>query len=236
MSRRRRPRSWHRRARSRMRARSCSTQRAMISSSARGAMAPDGDTPARADAWRPADLAFVPPPGRASGAPDPVTDAYTLGFEEGFHEGEMAEQARLQAARRAAEEALDVIRVNEERWSDSISENIVALAVAVARHVVDRELALDPGIVEHIVSKAIAAFPIDQPVRVRVNPNDLAVLDAAGLTAGDGLDAEQRPAHWIADAQINTGGCVVEGRDRIVDGRVDTALERVYRRLAHQHA
>jgi flagellar biosynthesis/type III secretory pathway protein FliH len=48
--------------------------------------------------------------------------------------------------------------------------------------------------------------------------------------------AEQRPAHWIADAQVKSGGCVVEGRDRIVDGRVDTALERVYRRLAHQNA
>lgn len=169
--------------------------------------------------------------------PDPVADAYALGFEEGYHEGELAEQARLQAARRAAEDALDVIRANEERWSDSISENIVALAVAVARHVVDRELALDPTIVAHIVSQAITAFPIDQPVRVRVNPNDLAVLDAAGLTAADGLGgAVQRPAHWIADAHVHTGGCVVEGRDRIVDGRVDTALERVYRRLAHQHA
>jgi flagellar biosynthesis/type III secretory pathway protein FliH len=209
----------------------------MISSSARRATALDAGEPARADAWHPADLAFVPPPERAPSAPDPVTDAYALGFEEGFHEGELAEQTRLQAARRAAEDALDVIRANEERWSDSISENIVALAVAVARHVVDRELALDPGIVEHIVSRAIAAFPIDQPVRVRVNPNDLAVLDAAGLTAGDGMDgAEQRPAHWIADAQVKSGGCVVEGRDRIVDGRVDTALERVYRRLAHQNA
>jgi flagellar biosynthesis/type III secretory pathway protein FliH len=200
-------------------------------------MAPDAGAPARADAWSPADLAIAPPPGRASNVPDPVAEAYALGFEEGFHEGEQAEQARLQAARRAAEDALDVIRANEERWSDSISENIVALAVAVARHVVDRELALDPGIVEHIVSRAIAAFPIDQPVRVRVNPNDLAVLDAAGLTAADGMDGTaQRPAHWIADAQVKSGGCVVEGRDRIVDGRVDTALERVYRRLAHQNA
>lgn len=209
----------------------------MKSSSTRHATAPDVGELARADAWHPADLAFVPLPGSASSVPDPVADAYALGFEEGFHEGELAEQARLRAARRATEDALDVIRANEERWSDSISENIAALAVAVARHVVDRELALDPGIVEQIVSKAIVAFPIDQPVRVRVNPNDLAVLDAAGLTAGDGMDgAERRPAHWIADAQVKSGGCVVEGRDRIVDGRVDTALERVYRRLAHQNA
>jgi flagellar biosynthesis/type III secretory pathway protein FliH len=41
---------------------------------------------------------------------------------------------------------------------------------------------------------------------------------------------------WVPDARIARGGCVVEGRERIVDGRVDSALERVYRRLAHRHA
>ena len=43
----------------------------------------------------------------------------------------------------------------------------------------------------------------------------------------------RRESHWIADHRISTGGCVVEGRDRIIDGRVDTALERAYRRLAY---
>lgn len=208
----------------------------MISSARRDAASDSGGV-AHADAWRPTDLAFVPRPGPASGAPDPIADAYALGFEEGYHEGEKAEQARLQVARRAAEDALDVIRANEEQWSDSIHENIIALGIAVARHVVDRELALDPTIVASIVSRALDAFPINQPVRIRVNPNDLVAMDVDRTSPPDGLAGEpQRPAHWIADPRVNSGGCVVEGRDRIVDGRVDTALERLYRRLAHQHA
>jgi flagellar biosynthesis/type III secretory pathway protein FliH len=35
---------------------------------------------------------------------------------------------------------------------------------------------------------------------------------------------------------VERGGCVIEGRDRIVDGRVDTALERIYRGLSGHHA
>ena len=41
-----------------------------------------------------------------------------------------------------------------------------------------------------------------------------------------------RDASWLADPRLARGGCLVEGRDRIVDGRVDTALERAYQRMA----
>jgi flagellar biosynthesis/type III secretory pathway protein FliH len=188
-----------------------------------------------ADKWRPNDLAFMPP-GGGPVLPDPIADAYALGFEEGRREGEVAEQARLHGARQAAEDALDVIRANEERWSESIDENIIALAITVARHIVDRELLADPDIVSQMVGRALAAFPIDQPVRIRVNPSDLRTLDERGMPSLDDLAGEpQRAAHWIPDPRIAPGGCVVEGRDRIVDGRVDSALERVYRRLTNQH-
>ncbi|MHB1310456.1 MAG: FliH/SctL family protein [Gemmatimonadaceae bacterium] len=195
-----------------------------------------GDPERHAEAWCLDDFAFTPPDESPVSAPDPIADAYALGFEEGRREGEVAEQARLRAARRTTEEALDVIRANEERWSDSIDENIIALAIAAARHVVDRELALDPALVAQIVARALEAFPIDQPVRVRINPGDLAVLNAGDTPSLEDLaGVADRGAHWIADARVVSGGCIVEGRDRIVDGRVDSALERVYRRLTHQH-
>jgi flagellar assembly protein FliH len=36
----------------------------------------------------------------------------------------------------------------------------------------------------------------------------------------------------VADARIVRGGCVVEGRERIIDGRVDLALEQIFRKLS----
>ena len=32
------------------------------------------------------------------------------------------------------------------------------------------------------------------------------------------------------------GGCLVEGRERIIDGRVDTSLERAYRSIGQVQA
>lgn len=207
--------------------------------------------PAAAGRWRPTEMASMPvlvaedvdePPM------DPLTAAKVqyeqeiraaraLGYEEGRHEGEHAEEARLRTALGAVEESIEALRDGEERWQGAIEENICALAVAVARHIIDREVADNPEILERLVRRALAEFPIDHPVRVRVNPNDLQILQShGGQAALDALtDTPPREAHWIPDVRIAPGGSVVEGRDRIIDGRVDTALERVYRRLTYKH-
>ncbi len=166
-----------------------------------------------------------------------VGEAFERGLEEGRLAGEIAERARLRTAVKAAAEALDEIRESEVRWTGAIEENICALAVAVARHVIGRELKEEAGPVLELVRAALVEFPIDQPIRIRLNPADLLAirqLDDAG-EPGDPL-AQDRDARWIADSHVAPGGCVVEGRERIVDGRVDTALERIYRRLTYTHA
>jgi flagellar biosynthesis/type III secretory pathway protein FliH len=71
---------------------------------------------------------------------------------------------------------------------------------------------------------------------VRVNPNDLAIIQATEEIVEPGTGEPARELHWTGDPRIASGGCVVEGRERIVDGRVDTALERAYRRIAYHHA
>jgi flagellar biosynthesis/type III secretory pathway protein FliH len=195
-------------------------------------------------AWRPTELGdgvamMVAPPrdleaeARAERERE-VADAFTRGFEEGRNEGEMGEQARLRAAVASCVEAIDVLRAGEERWAGTIEENLCALATAIARHVIEREVALDPELVPRLVRRALTEFPIDQPVRVRVHPNDLGLLQAHADESG--AITNGREAHWIPDVRITPGGCVVEGRDRIIDGRVDTQLERVYRRLTYSNA
>jgi flagellar assembly protein FliH len=131
-----------------------------------------------------------------------------------------------------AEQTLDTIRASEAKWQECVTENIATLAVTVARHIVGRELRTDAASVADLVKRALAEFPIDQPMRVRVNPHDLSLLSHPTPTGGDPAPiAPNRDVRWLADSRIQPGGCVVEGRERIVDGRVDTALERIYRKL-----
>jgi flagellar assembly protein FliH len=162
-----------------------------------------------------------------------VREAHSRGFEEGRREGEQTEGTRLRNAVRAAELALQEVRENEERWVNSIEENICALAVAVARQIVDQELKSDPALVAGLVSRALEEFPVGQPVRIRIHPRDQAVIESRGGEGRLPAAIGGRDVQWLADANLVPGGCLVEGRDRIIDGRIDTALERVYRRLTY---
>ena len=92
--------------------------------------------------------------------------------------------------------------------------------------------------VVELVRSALQEFPIDQPMRIRVNPTDLSAISRATSDGRDPLQilTRDRDARWLPDASIAPGGCIVEGRERIVDGRVDIALERIYRRLTYTNA
>jgi flagellar assembly protein FliH len=209
-----------------------------------------GTNPAR---WAPDDIATLPWSGGPA-IPQPespvdqaervrleieqrVNDAHSAGYEAGRLDGELSEGARLRNAVTATELTLDTIRASEAKWQECVTENITSLALTVARHIVGRELHSDAAAVADLVKRALAEFPIDQPMRVRVNPHDLSLLSQPTSTGGEPISiAPNRDVRWLADSRIQPGGCVVEGRERIVDGRVDTALERLYRQLTNNDA
>jgi flagellar assembly protein FliH len=167
-----------------------------------------------------------------------LADALQQGIEQGRAAGEAAERARLRGAMAAAESAFDDLRAGEARWLTNVEENVAAIAIAVAHQIIGREVSATQDVVLSLVTRAVQEFALDQPLAVRVNPGDLANLQSSDRdTPGDfaQLSAE-REMRWVADARIERGGCVVEGRERIIDGRVDTGLERLYRRLTHTNA
>jgi flagellar biosynthesis/type III secretory pathway protein FliH len=138
----------------------------------------------------------------------------------------------VRSALDAAEAVAAQIMAAEHGWSQTAQENLCAVAVAIAKHVIGREVKGDPHAVAALARKAIALFPAEEAIRVRVNPQDLSVLTLATSEDGGQIPvAPGRDVTWVADAEIHCGGCVVEGRHRVIDGRVDHALERIYQKL-----
>lgn len=182
-------------------------------------------------------------PGGAKGrpaVPSQVTaDERARLIDEGYARGLADGEAKARAAAQATvNEAVSSIRAIAAELSEAgtlapaiMEENIAALAVVVARQIVAREVSVEKDLVVNLVRRALTEFPIDQGVRIRVNPLDLSLLTANAISDA-GTITGNRDASWLADPRVSRGGCLIEGRDRIVDGRVDTALERAYRRMA----
>lgn len=159
--------------------------------------------------------------------------AFARGRAEGVRDTRAVVDAELSKAVAAVNEAASMVKLHESRWIANAEENIAALAVAVARHIVQHEVTVDAGSIRGLVTRALVQLPVDQPITARLNPEDIASCgslvtpDAAGRTPD---------IRWVADPHILRGGCLVEGRERIIDGRIDTSLERVYRSIGNLQA
>ncbi|MBY0489603.1 MAG: flagellar assembly protein FliH [Gemmatimonadaceae bacterium] len=155
-------------------------------------------------------------------------DAYARGRADGERAARATLDSMLANAMQALDDAVQSVQLHESRWIGNAEENVAALAVIVARHIVQREIDLEPTLVASLVQQAIEQYPVDQEISVRLHPEDLAACRGA-ITQDAGA---ARTVRWIADPSVMRGGCLAEGRERIIDGRVDTALERAYRNLA----
>jgi len=129
--------------------------------------------------------------------------------------------------------ALEDVRLHQARWTANAEENLAVLAVAVARQLIAREVETDASIVAGLVQRALSQFPLDQPVTVRLHPDD---ADSCNELLKPSEGSKFHEIRWAADPQVHRGGCMVEGRERIIDGRVDTALERIYQSIGNVQA
>lgn len=155
-------------------------------------------------------------------------EAYSRGRTDGEQAARETLDSMLASAMQALDEAAQSVRLHEARWTTNAEENIAAIAVLVARHIVQREIATEPSVVSALVREAMEQYPIEQEITIRLHPDDLAAC--RGAIAQDAHVS--RTLRWIADPTLIRGGCLTEGRERIIDGRVDTALERAYRNIA----
>ena len=188
---------------------------------------------ARASEWRWVDLDATGPEAEsarleAQRSMQEVEAAYGRGFADGEEAGVRTARDELQVAVGAAVAALEEIRANREAWEARLHERMVMLAAAMAQKIVGRACVEDPEAVIELARKAVAKFPVGEGVRIRLHPSDHAVfLDERYFEGFVG----DRTVRWIPDEDVVPGGCVVEGPDRIVDGRVDEALCRIVRAL-----
>lgn len=152
-------------------------------------------------------------------------DARREGYEAGLAEG--AEFAREQANRLGG--LADGLDTALKQLDQEIADEIVALAIEVARQMVRRILAENPeeALVE-TVRAALNQLPQAQ-VRIHVHPDDVALIRT--------YLAEQ-PTHLhhqiIEDDSVTRGGCRLQAPASEIDATVETRWRRILEGLGHR--
>lgn len=143
-------------------------------------------------------------------------EAYAQGLKDGFAAGQ--EQVRMQVDR-LSQLLTDLARPMDE-LDAAVGEELVALAVALARQLVRRELKQDPTQIISIVREAIGQLPVAaRDVRVQLHPEDAAIVRDHLATA-----THERAWTLVEDPMMMRGGCQVVTAASRVDARLETRL------------
>ncbi len=136
------------------------------------------------------------------------------------------ETAFREGAERAASEAAALLQQASQRHVGAleVSESqVAALAVAAAEQILRAQIDLRPEAVQTIVRAVLDTAKRATRLRIRVHPDDAAVVSAmAGL---EGAQLEE-------DDTLGRGDCVVQTELGALDGRLSVQLEALRRALS----
>jgi flagellar assembly protein FliH len=178
---------------------------------------PSGNSPARQEADRTA----------AQDAERGIAEAYEKGRREGEASCREKASAEASAAREQWLHAVQELARYLPGLRRDAEKDVVKLALAIARRIVHRELSVDPGALLGIVKAALDTLEGRELHRVRVHPENVALLRKylEGRGAGAGIEV-------LADPGIESRGLIFETAQGSLDASIETQLQEIERGLA----
>ncbi|MGE0813527.1 MAG: FliH/SctL family protein [Vicinamibacterales bacterium] len=140
-------------------------------------------------------------------------DAFAKGYQQGERAGAEAGAARAEAMLRRLAQTLDELRGLRRDLVRRTEREVVELALAIAKKVLQRELALDGDLVWAMARVALDRLADVTTASIRLHPDDY-----AAAMAGRGASAlTTHGVQVVADPTVGRGGCIVQSDAGAVD-------------------
>jgi flagellar assembly protein FliH len=152
-------------------------------------------------------------------------EAFAKGYEQGERAGLEAGGKRADAMLRRLAQTLDQLGDLRRTMIRETERQMVELALAIARRVVRREVALDQNLTLSMARLALERLGERTAATVRLHPDDLAAT-AAGRSEWNGSHVTV-----VGDASVSRGGCRIESDFGSVDASIDAQFREVARAL-----
>jgi flagellar assembly protein FliH len=145
------------------------------------------------------------------------------GFRAGYADGIEAGRRELDARLAQLDVLIGSLASPLDQVDEQVEQELVALAMAVARHLVRREIKTEPGQIVAVVREALAALPsASRHVELRLHPEDASLVREA-LKLADG----ERPWRIVEDPVLTRGGCKISSDIAQVDATLESRLNAV---------
>jgi flagellar biosynthesis/type III secretory pathway protein FliH len=159
---------------------------------------------------------------------------YQRGYDEGLAQGQEAGRAealeqtnaQLQQLQQAWLQAIQQWEADSRQLQQQARDGVVELAIGLARKVIHREIATDPGVIRDQLAHGLSPVMRPLEVTVHLHPEDRPTVEAA-LPELTQQFAQVQQLHLIEDEQLQRGGCRLSYGQGEIDLTLDKQLDRL---------
>lgn len=156
---------------------------------------------------------------------------YAKGMQEGFAVGLAEAKERVQEDKQHFQQLMAAFTDALEKSDEQISEDVLSLALDIAKAMIKVKLNVDPSAVLAVVMDAIQYLPhIQKPARILLHHEDIQMLREY---MADEIVSEQWQIH--EDHHVERGGCIVETGTNQVDATNTVRWKRVSEALSQNN-
>jgi flagellar assembly protein FliH len=153
-------------------------------------------------------------------------DAFATGYAQGERAGVEAGNKRAEAMLRRLAATLEELGTLRQTMIRQSEQQMVELALAIARRILRREVMLDGDLILAMARVALDRLGEAASTTIRLNPEDCAL--ALQRHGDNPLGSRVR---IVADAAVSRGGCLVESEFGFIDAAVEAQFDQVMRAL-----
>jgi flagellar assembly protein FliH len=182
----------------------------------------------------PATMSYLAAQGSSLSTREPGDDVEQrihLAHQQGYDEGQVAGReplaAQLEVMQGKLARTIEEITGLRQRYRRQAEQDVVSLALEVARRILHRELTVSPDALLGLVKAALDKMDAREVHQVRVAPQDAPLVreffDKMGLP---------RRIEVLADPGLSPGSAILESSRGALDASVDTQLIEIERGFA----
>jgi len=143
------------------------------------------------------------------------------GYEAGRQQGLMEMRAQLTLEQQRFHHLANALLNPLTEQDNDIEHMLLDVICSLTQSVIQRELVTDSSHILSLVKTAVDALPVgSKNIRISLNPNDLTAIET--YAAEQQLDWK-----FVADPQLQAGGCKIETPESRVDFSVSQRLQTV---------
>ena len=156
-----------------------------------------------------------------------IRQAHQQGYAEGQAAGHQAQATQIEAMQVKLARTIEEITSLRPRYRQEAEQDLVALALMIARRILHRELTVSPEALLGLVKAALEKIDAREVNRVRVSRQDSAMVreffEKMGLP---------HRIEVAADPSLGPGSVILESQRGSLDASVDTQLAEIERGFA----